>query len=115
MHDKSINLQRTESLLKELISEALSSLNDNRINALSITQVNCKNGKYDALVYYEGTNFNNEEQKIIQKLLKKANGHIKSYCLASTSWYKCPDFKFICDTSLDQSKKIEDLFGQIKK
>ena len=40
---KSINLQRTESLLMELIPEALSNLDDNRINSLPITGVNCKN------------------------------------------------------------------------
>ena len=39
---KSINLQRTESLLMELIPEALSNLVDSRINSLPITAVNCK-------------------------------------------------------------------------
>jgi ribosome-binding factor A len=35
--------------------------------------------------------------------------------LASTGWYKCPNFKFELDTSLEKSKKIEDLFAKIKK
>lgn len=37
---KSVNLQRTESLLMELIPEALSNLDDYRINSLPITGVN---------------------------------------------------------------------------
>ena len=49
---KSINLQRTESLLMELIPEALSNLVDTRINSLPITAVNCKNGKYDAIYHF---------------------------------------------------------------
>ena len=48
---KSINLQRTESLLMELIPQALSQLSNSKINSLPITGVNCKNGKYDAIVY----------------------------------------------------------------
>lgn len=112
---KSINLQRTESLLMELIPEALSTLSDYRINSLAITHVDCKNGKYDATVYFDGSDYDKNEINQIITLLKKANGRVKSYVLSSTGWYKCPNFKFVNDTSLENSKKIEDLFAQIKK
>ena len=112
---KSINLQRTESLLMELIPQALSNLDDERINSLPITGVNCKNGKYDAIVYFDGSDFDKDEIKTIISLLNKANGRIKSDVLASTSWYKCPNFTFVNDTSLEKSKHIEDLFAQIRK
>lgn len=112
---KSINLQRTESLLMELIPQALSNLVDERINSLPITGVNCKNGKYDAVVYFDGSDFSKDEIKTIISLLNKANGRIKSNVLASTSWYKCPNFTFVNDTSLEKSKHIEDLFAQIRK
>lgn len=112
---KSINLQRTESLLMELIPQALSTLADERINSLAITGVNCKNGKYDATVYFDGSDFDKNEIKEIVQALNRANGRIKSDVLASTSWYKCPNFKFEVDTSLEKSKHIEDLFAQIRK
>ncbi|RBQ31055.1 ribosome-binding factor A [Arcobacter sp. FW59] len=112
---KSINLQRTESLLMELIPQALSQLADSRINSLPITGVNCKNGKYDAIVYFDGSDFNKEETIAVIQALNKANGRIKSDVLASTSWYKCPNFKFEADTTLEKSKHLEDLFAQIKK
>ncbi len=112
---KSINLQRTESLLMELIPEALSTLSDSRINSLTITGVNCKNGKYDATVYFDGSDFSDKEIPQVISLLTKANGRIKSYVLSATGWYKCPTFKFINDTSLESSKSIEDLFRQIEK
>lgn len=112
---KSINLQRTESLLMELIPQALSQLQNSKINSLPITGVNCKNGKYDAIVYFDGSDFDKDEVKEVIESLKKANGRIKSDVLASTGWYKCPNFKFELDTSLEKSKKIEDLFAKLKK
>jgi len=115
MKNKSINLQRTQSLLKELIPEALGELSDTRINSLTITDVDCKNGKYDAKVYFDGSDFSQEELKVIKQLLKKANGRIKSYCLNATSWYKCPDFEFIKDDLLEKTNKLDELFAQISK
>ncbi|XPV68136.1 MAG: 30S ribosome-binding factor RbfA [Halarcobacter sp.] len=112
---KSVNLQRTESLLMELVPEALSTLSDSRINSLPITGVNCKNGKYDATVYFDGSDFTNKEIPQIISLLTKANGRIKSYVLSATGWYKCPTFKFVNDNSLENSKNIEDLFRKIEK
>jgi len=115
MKNKSVNLQRTESLLEELIPEALSSLNDNRITSLAITEVDCKNGKYDAKVYYDGSDFDKIELKEIRMALRKANGAIKSYILGATSWYKCPDFTFLVDDMMEKRAKMEDLFAQISK
>ncbi|QKJ21738.1 30S ribosome-binding factor RbfA [Poseidonibacter lekithochrous] len=112
---KSVNLQRTESLLMELIPEGLSSLSDHRISSLAITGVNCKNGKYDAIVYFDGSDYDQKEIREIIALLKKANGRIKSYILASTGWYKCPNFTFVNDTTLEESRNIEALFAQIRK
>lgn len=112
---KSINLQRTESLLAELIPEALSSLEDIQINSLPITDVNCKNGKYDATVYFDGSDYDKEEIKQIKTKLHKANGRIKAHVLAATNWYKCPNFVFEVDDTLENSKKLEKLFSQISK
>ncbi|BFU78030.1 30S ribosome-binding factor RbfA [Arcobacter sp. 15-2] len=113
MDNKSVNLQRTQSLLMELVPEALSSLNDNRIKSLTITDVDCKNGKYDANVYYDGSDYTKEELKEIRMSLRKANGRIKSYILNATSWYKCPDFTFLVDDMMDKRARMEDLFAQI--
>lgn len=112
---KSINLQRTESLLMELIPESLSNLSDAKINSLPITGVNCKNGKYDAIVYFDGSDYDKTEIKEIISSLNKANGRLKTHILASTGWYKCPNFTFVNDTSLEKSKHLEDLFAQIRK
>ena len=98
----------------ELIPEALSNLNDSRISQLLVTTVDCKNGKYDATVYYDGSDFTKEEQKVINQLLNKANGQVKSYVLSATGWYKCPNFKFKADDALEKSLHMESLFAKIK-
>ncbi len=114
MNSKKVNLLRTESLLMELVPEALSTLDDSYINSIPITGIVCKNGKYDAIVYFDGSDFDKSEiSQVIGKLIK-ANGRIKSYVLASTGWYKCPNFKFEVDNSLEKSKSLESLFAQIK-
>ncbi len=115
MTNKSVNLQRTESLLEELIPEALSSLNNQRITSLTITEVDCKNGKYDAKVYYDASDYDKVELKEIRMALRKANGAIKSYVLGATSWYKCPNFTFLVDDMMDKRARMEDLFSQISK
>jgi ribosome-binding factor A len=115
MKEKSINLQRTESLLMELIPEALGQLDDQLINGLAITEVDCKNGKYDAKVYYDGSDFDKTEQKLIRMSLRKANGAIKSYILNATGWYKCPDFEFLVDDMMDKRARMDELFAMISK
>lgn len=99
----------------ELIPEALSTLNDSRIKSLAITEVNCRNGKYDAVVYYDGSDYDKKEHQILNNLLNKASGVIKTYCLNATGWYKCPNFKFQADDKLEKDLKIESLFDKIKK
>ncbi len=99
----------------ELIPEALSTLNDDRICSIPITGVNCKNGKYDATVYFDGSDFTDKEIPGVISALTKATGRIKSYVLSATGWYKCPNFKFVNDTSFEFSKSIEEIFRQIEK
>jgi len=115
MKEKSINLQRTESLLKELIPEALAELSDFRINALTITDVDCKNGKYDARVYFDASDLDSSELKEVNSLLRKASSRVRSYCLNATGWYKCPNFEFLKDKDLEKNARMADLFAQIKK
>ena len=113
MKNKSINLQRTQSLLMELVPEALGQLDDPLLNGLTITDVDCKNGKYDAKVYFDGSDYTKEELKYIRIHLRKVNGMIRSYILNATSWYKCPNFEFIEDDMLEKTNRLEDLFSQI--
>ena len=50
MTEAEIKLKRTESVLQELIPQALGSLNDQRLHELDILEVKCSRGKSDAKV-----------------------------------------------------------------
>jgi len=62
MREEEIKRKRTESRLVELIPEALSTMNDNRINGLSVTEVVCSRGRYDAKVYLDKSYLDEKEQ-----------------------------------------------------
>ncbi|PAF49103.1 ribosome-binding factor A [Helicobacter sp. 12S02232-10] len=113
--DKSIRLQRTESVLKEILQEALCSLGDIKLNALGITNVNCSKGKYYAEVLIHPDFHTQDEQKQILSSLKKAEGILKEYVLNSSGWYKCPRLNFSFDDSLEKTKTLDDIFAQIAK
>jgi ribosome-binding factor A len=115
MSNKSIKVQRKESILVELLNEALSTLNDSRLNSLTVLEVVCSRGASDAKVYLEKSLLTKDEQKEALKLLRKANGLISKYCLESTGWYKVPNFTYTFDELFEKENKIEELFNKIKK
>ncbi len=114
MTPQEIKRARQSSLLKELLAEALASLNDSEISGVTVTEVVVKRGGYDADVYIDPSIYNEEEKREILKRLKKASGLLRSFCLESSGWYKCPKFHFKFDDNIERSKKIEDLFKKIK-
>lgn len=75
---KSLNILKAQSLLMELVPEALSQLSDERINSLNILEIDCKNGKYDATVYFDSGTIPKNDINDTIKQLKKANGFIRS-------------------------------------
>jgi len=111
---KSIKVQRKESVLKEIIPEALSQMNDNRINTLSVVDVLCSRDGSDAKVYLEKSYLNENEQKRSLKQLKQARGYIQNYCLKATGWFKVPNLTFTFDNLLEKENKMEELFEKIK-
>lgn len=112
---KSIKEQRAESLLLELLSEALVQLSDNRINHLTITEVVCSRGKYNAEVFVLFDTQDKEEQKQLLRLLQKAEGILREYVLSASGWFKCPKFTFKVDESLSRASSLDKIFAQINQ
>ncbi len=112
---KSIKVQRKESLLKEIIPEALSQMNDSRIRGLSVVDVVCSRDGSDAKVYLEKSYLTDKEQRESLKQLKQARGYIQRYCLKTTGWYKVPNLTFTFDDLLERENKMEELFEKISK
>jgi len=115
MSSKSIKVQRKESILVELVNEALSTLNDSRVNSLSVLEVVCSKGASDAKIYLDKSILSNDEQKEDLKLLRRANGSISRYCLESTGWYRVPRFTYTFDELFEKESQMEELFKKIEK
>ncbi len=110
-----IKVKRTESILQELIPEALSSLNDSRMHVLDILDVKCSRGRSDAKVYLDCTNLLEDEQLFYIKQLKKVAPIIEDYCMKDQGWFKSPTLTFILDDQIQKAQKIDELFKRIEK
>jgi len=110
-----IKLKRTESILKELIPEALSGLNDARLREIDVIDVSCSKGRDDAKVYLDPHSYSDEERRTFLKQLRKARPIIEEHCSRDQGWFRSPKFTFIFDDQIEKSKNIEDLFAKIAK
>ena len=110
-----IKLKRTESILAELIPEALSQLNDKRLHEIDVLDVTCSRGRSDAKVYLDPSFFSDEERSVLLKLLKKARPIIEDHSLKDQGWFRCPKLAFEFDDQLKKAQNIEELFKKIAK
>ncbi len=115
MTAEEIKRHRTESILRELIPEALSQLADERLRGLTVTEVVCSRGRNDADVYLDPTGVEEADQKVILKQLKKVTKGLEAYCLKAEGWFKSPKFHFKFDRELERVKRMEELFSIIEK
>jgi ribosome-binding factor A len=114
MTHEEIKRHRTESVLKEIIPEALGTLDDERINGLAVTDVVCSKGRSDAKVYLDTSFLTEKEQGEALRQLRIVSGYIQNHCKQSEGWFKAPRFTFEFDHQLEKVSRIEDLFKQIE-
>ncbi len=115
MTEAQIKLKRTESVLLELIPQALGAMNDKRLHELDIVEVVCSRGKSDAKVYINPHELSEQEKRDALKLLNKARPIVETYCLKDQGWYRCPKFTFEFDEQLKKTQTLEELFKKIAK
>jgi len=115
MREEEIKRKRTESRLVELLPEAFSGMNDNRINALSVTAVVCSRGRYDAKVYLDKSYLTEKEQGEALKQLRIVSGYLSTYVRESEGWFKSPKFTFEFDSQLEKISNIDAIFKEIAK
>ena len=113
MTPEEIKLKRTESVLKEVLPEAFATLDDPRINRLSVNDVVCSRGRYDARVFLDRSGMTEAEQAEALRQLRKVSGHLTTYVRDSEGWYRAPKFTFEFDDQLDRITRMEELFAQI--
>ena len=113
MTPEEIKRKRTESVLKEIIPEALATLDDSRINALQVTDVVCSRGRSDAKVYLDKSVLSEAQQREALRQLRLVAGYIQNHCKQSEGWFKAPRFTFEFDEQLEKQNRMEELFKQI--
>jgi ribosome-binding factor A len=110
-----IKIKRTESILKELIPEAISQLSDARVREVDVIDVHCSRGRSDAKIYLDPHDYTPQEQTVFMKLLEKARPIIEEHCMKDQGWFRSPRMTFVFDNTLKRSQNIEALFAQIAK
>ncbi|MGP1450888.1 MAG: 30S ribosome-binding factor RbfA [Wolinella sp.] len=115
MQGDSFKIERTQSLLREIIPEALASLNDSRLNSLGVVDVRCSKGKQHADVYLDAPFATQKERGEILRQLRLAEGTIRAHCLQATSWFRCPKFTFIFDDTIENTNRLDDIFKKLEK
>jgi len=107
--------ERTESILVELIPEALSSLNDTRLHGLSVIKVVCAKGRDNCKVYLDPSFIYDDEKGLLLGQLRKAGRSIEGYCATEQGWFRSPKLTFNFDKSLQHELKMSKLFSQVEK
>jgi len=110
-----IKRHRTESVLKEIIPEALATLDDERINALLVTDVICSKGRSDAKVFLDKSFLTPSEQREALRQLRRVSGYIQNHCKQSEGWFRAPRLSFEFDEQPEKQSRIEELFKKISK
>jgi ribosome-binding factor A len=113
MTQEEIKRHRVESVLKEVIPEALATLDDERINSLLVTEVVCSKGRSDAKVYLDKSFLDEKEQGEALRQLRSVAGYIQNHCKQSEGWFKAPRLTFEFDEQLEKQQRMEELFAQI--
>ena len=110
-----IKVKRTESILCELLPEALSELSDARLRMLDVLDVKCSKGRSDAKVYLDPSDYSEQEQELLIRLVSKARPILENYCLKDQGWFKSPKLTFVFDDSFERGKRLDELFEKIAK
>lgn len=115
MTEAQIKVKRTESILLELIPEALGSLNDNRLHELDVIDIKCSRGRSDAKVYLDPASYSEAQKNEFLKLLRNARPIVETYCMKNQGWFRSPKFTFEFDEQMKKAQSIEELFKKIAK
>ena len=115
MTEAQIKVKRTESILLELIPEALGSLNDERLHELDVIDIKCSRGRSDAKIYLDPASYSEAQKNEFIRLLKNARPIVETYCMKNQGWFRSPKFTFEFDEQMKKAQSIEELFKKIAK
>lgn len=111
MSDKSVKVLRAESVMTELVGEAIGTLGNEMLNSLSVIKVESSRGLSDATVYIMDDGFSDGEKQKIISGLKKSSSYIARYCTATDAMSKMPKLTYRFDDSLEKEKRLEEILS----
>lgn len=114
MTQEEIKRHRVESTLKEIIPEALGSLDDPLVQSVVVTDVVCSKGRSNARVYLDMGLYTKDEKKEIISKLYKLSGYIQTHCKQTEGWFKAPIMTFEFDNHPEHISKMEELFKKMR-
>lgn len=114
MPDKAVRLLRAQSILGELIGEAIASLGDERLSSLIVLHVECSRGLSDATVYLMDDGFDKDERQRRISALKKSSSYIARYCTSTDAIARMPKLSFAFDDSYAKDERLAKIFDGIK-
>jgi ribosome-binding factor A len=106
-----MSAKNSTNVLKDVVQEALSTLEDINLSSLTISSIDGSKNKSDVKVYIFFEDF---DEKEILKRLKKASKMIMNNAFISSGWVHFPKLTFHIDHSFEKQKRIEELFAKIK-
>jgi len=115
MTQEEIKRHRVESTLKEIIPEALGSLDDPMLQSIVVTDVVCSRGRSNAKVFLDSGVYTKEEKKEVIQKLYKLSGYLQTHCKQTEGWFKAPIMTFEFDTQPEYISKMETLFKKIQE
>ena len=114
MNEHDIRDARFNNTFKDLVAEAISTLNDATISCLTVVDVKVARGKADAVVYLDAEEYTKEEiQKMVSRL-EKASGYISKYVLASMQKFRVPKLKFEFDDKTKALSKLDEIYKKLE-
>ncbi len=114
MNEYDIRDARFNNTLKDVVSEAISTLNDATVSSLTVVDVKVARGKADATIFLDKEELSKEEQERAVSRLGKASGYISKYILASLGKFRAPKLTFKFDDTTEALSKLDELFKKIE-
>ncbi len=113
MTDFLVKDTRYSSQMGEILSEAISGLDDAELSALNLLELKVSRGKSDAFAYMDAEDFAPQTLEKLRQKLQKAAPYLQEIMLLKSGKFKTPKLHFIFDATKKEAAKLDLIFKKI--